>query len=548
MGNSRWRRWQPLVAVLLLAVVGRTILLAADVVPFNADEAVVGLMARHILAGERPVFFYGQAYMGSLDAWLVAGVFALLGPSVLAVRLVQTALYLGVIATTYALGLKTYRRVWIAGTAAVFLAVPVVLLTLYTTASLGGYGESLLLGNIVLWLALDLADAAGPGRLTRWLALGVAGGLGFWTFPLTGVYLVPAGVYLLARRRVRRDNLLGWGSLALGLAAGAAPWWWYTLGRSAATLPEMFGSVIASASPDNPLLAVVSHMYNFLLLGLTVIAGLRPPWGAQFLALPLAPFALAVFAALVPFVLRRSFLVHDEVRPRRFMLAGVVVTLLTVFVLTPFGADPSGRYFLPLVPVLALFMAEMLYPGREWVHHPALPAAGGAWLARGRALALGVVLFHWWGNVQSAVAFPPGITTQFAPNTQVDQRGLPELIAFLRAQGETRGYTNYWVQYPLAFLSQDELLFVARLPYHLDFQYTARYDRYPPYAAAVANSSRGAYITTLHPPLDEHLRRGFTQLGVTFRETQIGDYHVFYALSRKVTPDELGLGQDRAAP
>jgi hypothetical protein len=37
-------------------------------VPLNSDEAVVGLMARHILDGKRPVFYYGQAYMGSLDA------------------------------------------------------------------------------------------------------------------------------------------------------------------------------------------------------------------------------------------------------------------------------------------------------------------------------------------------------------------------------------------------------------------------------------------------------------------------------------------------
>ena len=43
-----------------------------------------------------------------------------------------------------------------------------------------------------------------------------------------------------------------------------------------------------------------------------------------------------------------------------------------------------------------------------------------------------------------------------------------QLMDFLRAQGETCGYTNYWVEYPLAFASQDELIFTARLPYHAD--------------------------------------------------------------------------------
>ena len=58
-----------LLLTLALAAALKTGLVMANVIPFNADEAVVALMARHILQGERPVFFYGQAYLGSLDAW-----------------------------------------------------------------------------------------------------------------------------------------------------------------------------------------------------------------------------------------------------------------------------------------------------------------------------------------------------------------------------------------------------------------------------------------------------------------------------------------------
>ena len=59
------------------------------------DPTVVALMARHLAAlREFPIFFYGQAYMGSLDAWLIAAGFALFGDSVLTIRLVQSTLYL----------------------------------------------------------------------------------------------------------------------------------------------------------------------------------------------------------------------------------------------------------------------------------------------------------------------------------------------------------------------------------------------------------------------------------------------------------------------
>ncbi len=53
-----------------VAIILKIVLLSAGVIPFNADEAVVALMARHITMGARPLFFYGQAYMGSLDAFL----------------------------------------------------------------------------------------------------------------------------------------------------------------------------------------------------------------------------------------------------------------------------------------------------------------------------------------------------------------------------------------------------------------------------------------------------------------------------------------------
>jgi len=46
----------------------------------NADEAIPGLMARHIAdASELPVFYYGQPYFGALEAYRIAGLFALLG-------------------------------------------------------------------------------------------------------------------------------------------------------------------------------------------------------------------------------------------------------------------------------------------------------------------------------------------------------------------------------------------------------------------------------------------------------------------------------------
>ena len=104
------------------------------------------------------------------------------------------------------------------------------------------------------------------------------------------------------------------------------------------------------------------------------------------------------------------------------------------------------------------------------------------------------------------------------------------------------GFSNYWVSYPLAFLSNEELIFVPELPYHEDLRYTSRDNRYQPYIEKVNQSNRIAYITTKHPQLNARIRDGFRNAGVTWQEKQIGDYQVFYHLSSLVYPDDLDLG------
>ena len=118
--------WGWLIIILLTAILWKIIWLSVGAFPFNSDEAITGLMARHIIQGERPIFFYGQSYMGSLDAFLTAGLFTLLGESVLMIRVLQVILYTCTIITTAWLGRKLTGE-WGTGLlAALLLAVPVV--------------------------------------------------------------------------------------------------------------------------------------------------------------------------------------------------------------------------------------------------------------------------------------------------------------------------------------------------------------------------------------------------------------------------------------
>ena len=513
-----------------LSVAFKGALLAADAFPFHADEAIVALMARHILRGEWPPFFYGQAYLGSLDPALVAAGFATFGEHVLVIRVVQSLLYALTVFTGTILAWRLLRSRTAAAVAGVLLALPTVNVTLYTTVSIGGYGEALLLGQILMLLTLAILDRPRPWLYAAW---GLVAGLAFWTFGLTLVYSLPSACLLAWRdshRTPRRAALAGWPLAIAGILLGMAPWIAWAITHTPRTLiGELLGSAISGASPSLLPLAWLEHLRNLLLLGGSVTLGFRPPWDARWLALPLLPFVLAVWAAVF---------LHAVMSLRRrgpalagtWMIAGVALTTVLGFVLTPFGADPSGRYFLPLAFPLAFFLGSLVADLRPRIGRIAAAS-----------LVLLVVAYNLWSSLECVRRTPPGLTTQFDPVARVNARGYQELMDFLESHGETTGYSNYWVAYPLAFLSEEKLVFVPRLPYHEDFRYTSRDDRYPPYDAIVATSPRVAYITTQHPALNEFLRRSLTRLGVGFSEASVAEFHVFYGLSDKVDPLALGL-------
>jgi hypothetical protein len=55
---------------------------------FDSDQAVTGLMAKHLSEGLAfPLFFYGQNYLLAVQAWIAAPVFLVLGPTVFALKL-----------------------------------------------------------------------------------------------------------------------------------------------------------------------------------------------------------------------------------------------------------------------------------------------------------------------------------------------------------------------------------------------------------------------------------------------------------------------------
>src|SRR6185503_6318367 len=70
------RRILQLLLIAALVVIVRAPFLVHGDRFFDADEAVEGLMASHVLQGEHPAFLWGQRYKGVPEVYLAAAVFA----------------------------------------------------------------------------------------------------------------------------------------------------------------------------------------------------------------------------------------------------------------------------------------------------------------------------------------------------------------------------------------------------------------------------------------------------------------------------------------
>lgn len=157
--------WIALTAVALL-VTARGLLLMAPGVRFDADQGVVGLMAKHISEGRAfPLFFYGQSYLPALEAYLAAPVMWLLGPTEVALKVPVVAMNVTALALLVWLASRDLGVAPLLALAGVLpLVVPPLIPGTRFMEAMGGNVEPLL-ATVLLWLTRD----------RRWLFGVVAG-------------------------------------------------------------------------------------------------------------------------------------------------------------------------------------------------------------------------------------------------------------------------------------------------------------------------------------------------------------------------------------
>jgi hypothetical protein len=497
-------------------------LLVAGTPPTNSDEAVMGLAALHILRGhDFPVFFYGQQYMGTLEAYLAVPFFAVFGPSTLALRVPTLLCYVAFVALMYALTRRLYPP-WLATVTVGLLALGADRVVKDQLIAAGGYPELLPAGALLVLLTVRLASGPSRWRLATFAAWGLIAGLLVWDDLLIAPYLLAAGL-LLAGACWR--ELCGWAGLALGVAAlaGMAPLIVASARAPAGQGPLATYLAMAAGFPA-PLGA---RLDGALLTGVPLAGGLCPPgacgpaqrwWGVAFPVLLLVAGVLAVRRLAGPTArppqMRRAQRVRQAAR-----LALVAAAVLTIVL---YGRNPSAAYT-PTESARYLSCLQISTPAALWP----------LWLAatRVRPVPVRVAAAGALAAVVALMLVATGALVARMPTYRTAERQALALTDRLEQMGVRHVYSKYWTCYRITFDSTERVVCAT-----ITAQLWSGLDRYPPYPDAAAADPRPAYVAPVDDPLDGELRAYFDREGVPVTVTEVAGYRIYRPPARVALP------------
>jgi hypothetical protein len=445
-----------ILAILLLVILARSaVFVLAPESYFDADQAIVGLMAKHIAQLRAfPVFLYGQSYMLGVEAWLAAPLFALFGVSATALKLPLLAMNIVIavlLFTTFERELRLPPAA--AALATLPVALPSVGLSAVFLDSSGGSIEPLLY-VLLIWAAR-----------TRPLLCGVVVGIGFLNreFAIYGLAAL-ACVEALDGRLMTRPGVA---HMARVVGVAAAIW----------LAAQGLNRLSSASGPGTTAADVFTRSNNIAELATrTCVSPAKAMTGAAKLVsihwpavlgtarYPLTAFSIesrisqgAPWSSLLP----AALLVLS--------LAGIIIGGHRV----TRGNEPAKRFAHYLVLCGLFSIAGYLF-GRcgevsfftmryELLSVVGLAGLAGWFLsARPSRPLLGcwLMIFAAWLAV---IAVPHArLLAEYATAPPVPAKR--ELIHALQARGVKYGYADYWLAYYIDFITDERMIFASVSP------------------------------------------------------------------------------------
>lgn len=564
-----------LVFILSATIFSRYGLLKHWYTHFYGDEAIVGLMARHILEGEIPVFYYGQEYLGSLESLVASFYFRLFGSSVLVLKLSPFTFFLLFEVLCYFLFKRIGGRI-VAFVACQFLVLSPTVLLAWSTEAQGGHLEVLTLGVLSLLIFLKYSECTGKKKSIFYLfLLGLVIGIGWWTSQLMIFFAIPIFIYFLTNTRLWKA-LQNWSivwkvillrdlnlnrflkfllaTINLGLLT-------YGIILIVSMLNSFFSGNVIQREIKLLVILLVSGGYlniflrkkrfwpiqelgllsgfflgflPIILFHLTGQAGRYPGFG--FAIVPLSRLLKnlsLLYQACLPEILGTKFGSQSDLflHYLSYYVVSIYVcaliyliyqnrqNILNLFKLKPCKND--ARFFLLMVLLITpiVFIASIYPVDRHsfryllalYVVLPFLVGSFADLIRKTSRIAFYVFL--------SSILFFFAYTHLSLYQALDKNNYYNQLITFLNEKEITRAYANYWISYPVTFISEESII-VA--PYKSK-------DRYPRYTEILREEKTPSYIFYLYDRKMGQLEKsGELDSSASYKKERVGPYIVYY--------------------
>ena len=532
-----------LVLIFLTGIVFRVIFWCVGLkhLPIGSDEAILGLMAKHIWLGEFPLVTWVQPHGGTLEAYLNAPLYLIFKTGKLAVRLLPFIFSVCFLVMCYLIG-KEYFGEKAGLITASLIAIPPVYLSIMGALGISMNFPALLGSAVIIYIVHRVIYGNLPAsrKILLLIVMGFIGGITFWVHLIVICAFLSAFLLFFINDRlffIRRNFWI----FILSFIIGSSPLWVYNLNNDFATfrmvhslgMPETLTKLKMCLTFTLPATWAL-HIPTYIDSSYFIKVG-------EVFAIPYAAICIILIVTAIVAISRRCACPSKSPAPssggrsdedrqtrpqagsrravasqdrgfyRRHLHGIWILLFFLVLDIAIFSRNSrtnacSTRYlaltFIALIPIIGAGLTEVLKKTKVLF----------------LILLFSLIGFNLAGNIVLMRAWAE-------PNFAEKYISLPEnddLISFLEKENISYGYMHYWLSYPITFKTDERI--------RMSPAYDERFGRYVhPYLREVQSASSVAYI--FHPDVGlkaNWFEKELKRIGGGYREKEISAFTAFY--------------------
>lgn len=508
--------------ILIIGFALRLDFLLANDFTIDSDEAIVGLMAKHIIEGvSHPVFYYGQHYLGCLESYCVAFLFKIFGISVYALKAVPLIFSLLFIVLVFFLT-KEVSDKRSAFFAMLLSSVAPSSLIIWSGKARGGFIEVLVIGALALLFTFKWQKRDDKNIFYTFIIAGLLG-LGWWINNQI-IYFIPAIFliyltrilfdekdYFIKKRLALYDHFL---IATLAFFLGSILFWIYNFRH------DFVSFEMLSSDTEN----FERFASNFFHYSIPIILGAKRYWQS----VDIFTYSTKVFYAIHLFLIfifalptKNKIISNNKNKfygiSYKFSFFIIFASIFYFFTCSKYGSlYLAPRYLLPtyviLFPVLGIALGK-------------ISRFNNVVCFVFLASLLSLYLFGNYAKKRALLGEPLIFQEQRASDNHQD------VISWLKHHKINVIRTNYWIGYRLAFETNEEVKFLmSGVPHTV---------RIKSYENLVPIDKKDTVPFLAVPREARYIRSALNFLGFTYKQRRFKNYRFIYNIHKNFDESKL---------